>query len=178
VSHVGFAVILVALGGNVPHPRWGDPRRTLEEALRQLPAKGIDLMARSHWYTSPPDPPSAQGWYTNGVAAVQTKLPPRGLLAALLAVEAGLGRTRDGEARNAARTIDLDLIDYDGLVLKPHRAGDLELPHPRLHLRSFVLLPLAELAPQWKHPVTHQSIADLIAGLPTTGRAEPLPRSA
>ena len=59
-----------------------------------------------------------------------------------------------------------------------YRAGDLELPHPRLHLRSFVLLPLAELAPQWKHPVTHQSIAALIAALPTAGRAEPLPRSA
>lgn len=171
-------MILVALGGNVPHPRWGEPRRTLEEALRQLPAKGVEVLARSHWYTSPPDPPSAQGWYTNGVASVQTRLPPRGLLSALLAVETALGRTRTAEARNAARTIDLDLIDYDGLVLKPHRAGDLELPHPRLHLRSFVLLPLAELAPQWKHPVTHQGIADLIAALPAAGRAEPLPRSA
>lgn len=170
-------MILVALGGNLPHPRWGDPRRTLEESLRQLPAKGVEVVARSRWYTSPPDPPSAQGWYTNGLAAVQTKLPPRGLLAALLAVEEGLGRKREGEARNAARTIDLDLIDYQGLVLRPHRAGDLELPHPRMHLRSFVLLPLAELAPEWQHPVSHKHVRDLIAELPAVGRAEPIPNS-
>lgn len=171
-------MILVALGGNVPHPRWGDPRRTLEEALRQLPAKGVEVLARSRWYTSPPDPPSAQGWYTNGVAAVRTSLSPRALLAALLAVEAGLGRDRAGEARNAARTIDLDLLDYDGLVLKPHRAGDLELPHPRMHLRSFVLLPLAELAAEWTHPVSQARLPALITALPAAGRAEPLSNSA
>ncbi len=171
-------MILVALGGNLPHPRWGDPRRTLEEALRQLPAKGVEVVARSRWYTSPPDPPSEQAWYTNGVAAVQTKLPPRGLLAALLAVEQGLGRQREGEARNAARTIDLDLIDYLGLVLRPHRAGDLELPHPRMHLRSFVLLPLAELAPDWQHPASHRPVRDLIDELPAGGRAEPISSSA
>jgi 2-amino-4-hydroxy-6-hydroxymethyldihydropteridine diphosphokinase len=171
-------MILVALGGNVAHPRWGEPRRTLEEALRQLPAKGVEVLARSRWYTSPPDPPSAQGWYTNGVAAVRTTQSPRALLATLLAVEAGLGRRREGEGRNAPRTIDLDLLDYDGLVLKPHRAGDLELPHPRMHLRSFVLLPLGELAADWTHPVTHVSLAALIAALPATGRAEPLTNSA
>ena len=112
-----------------------------------LSSVGITVVRRSRWYMSQPVPPSDQPWYVNGVAAVETALAPPALLAALLAVEARFGRRRG--APNAARTLDLDLLDYDGTQCVSER---LALPHPRLHERRFVLAPLAEIAPRWRHP--------------------------
>ena len=166
-------MILIALGGNLPHPRLGAPANTLAVALNRLEERGVFVLVQSNWYTSPPDPPSGQGWYTNGVAQVATDLDPPGLLQVLLETEAELGRRRAGEARNAARTADLDLLDYDGRV-QQSPDGTLVLPHPRLHARSFVLLPLAEVAPGWMHPTLHQSVEELIAALPPGPRAEPM----
>ena len=110
--------------------------------MARLAAVGIAVRRRSRWYTSQPVPPSDQPWYVNGVVAVETALAPMALLDALLAVEAGFGRHRG--VPNAARTLDLDLLDYDGTQCAGER---LALPHPRLHERRFVLAPLAEIAP-------------------------------
>ena len=116
-------------------------------------------------------PSSDQPWFVNAVAAVDTALGPAALLDGLLAVERRFGRVRKG--RWEARALDLDLLDYRGLV----RDGTPppELPHPRLAGRAFVLLPLAEVAPEWRHPVTGIAVAALIADLPSGQTAEPLP---
>jgi 2-amino-4-hydroxy-6-hydroxymethyldihydropteridine diphosphokinase len=162
-------VIFLALGANLPHPGIGPPRAVLEAALARLDAEGVRVLRRSRWYASPPWPPSDQPWYVNGVAEVESALPPADLLARLHAVEAGFGRERG--VRNAARVLDLDLVDWHGRI---DPEGTPALPHPRMHERGFVLLPLAELAPDWRHPVTGTPIGDLIARLPPDTAAEPM----
>ncbi len=159
--------IYIALGANLPGPA-GAPRATLEAALARLEAAGVRIVRRSRWYRSPawPDPRAPE--FVNAVAEVDTALAPAALLALLHGIEAALGRVR--AAPNAPRAIDLDLLDYRGLV----EAGPPALPHPRLHRRAFVLLPLAEIAPGWRHPVSRREISALVAALgPETG-AKPL----
>lgn len=163
-------MILIGLGANLAHPRWGAPQRTCEAALAALSAAGMRLRRRSRWYESAPDPPSDQPWFVNGVIAIETDLAAPALLALLHRVEAALGRVRG--AVNAARTIDLDLLDYRGLV-RPGPAAPI-LPHPRLGQRAFVLLPLAEVAPDWRHPVSGTPLAALIANLPQGASARPM----
>jgi 2-amino-4-hydroxy-6-hydroxymethyldihydropteridine diphosphokinase len=162
------AMILLALGANLPSTV-GPPQETLEAALVALAASGIRIVARSRWYRTAPVPASDQPWYVNGVARVETGLGPEELLARLHEVEAQFGRKRG--VRNEARVLDLDLLDYDGLVAA---TGDLVLPHPRLQDRAFVLLPLAEIAPEWRHPRLQKSVAELIAALPKEQQAEPI----
>jgi 2-amino-4-hydroxy-6-hydroxymethyldihydropteridine diphosphokinase len=116
-------------------------------------------------------PPSDQPWFVNEVIAVKTELSPRDLLALLHRVEAQFGRER-GEP-NAARTLDLDLLAYDDRV-QPGGEGEPMLPHPRLHRRAFVLHPLAEVAPHWRHPITGDTVEHLIAVLPRGQIAEPI----
>lgn len=127
----------IALGANLE-----DPAAQVRAALADLTGSGdIALVAASSLYRTAPigaDGPD----YINAVAAVDTPLPPAGLLSRLFAVEAHFGRTRS--YRNAPRTLDLDLLLYDDQVLD---GPELTLPHPRLHLRAFVLVPLAEIAP-------------------------------
>lgn len=154
-------MILIGIGSNLPAPRRASPLETATAALAQLPSIGVAVVRRSRWYLSEPVPPSDQPWYVNGVAIVNTRLAPAALLAALLALEARFGRRRG--ARNAARTLDLDLLDYDGRRWATTR---LALPHPRLHQRRFVLAPLAEIAPRWRHPVLGLAAAALLARLP------------
>lgn len=157
-------MILVALGSNLPGPA-GSPRHMVEAALTTLPEVGVTVVRRSPWYLSAPVPPSDQPWFVNGVAMVGFSGPPSDLMARLHAVEASLGRHRDGTA-NAARTLDLDLLDMNGLT----RAADPTLPHPRLHQRAFVLRPLADVAPAWRHPVSGRPVAELLEALgPITG---------
>lgn len=155
--------ILIALGGNLDHPRLGAPRRVLEAALADLGRFGIRTMRVSPWYRTAPVPPSDQPWYVNAVAEVETDLSADRLLACLHEVEAGFGRARS--TANAARIIDLDLLDFRGQTAAggPGRAT---LPHPRMEGRAFVLLPLADLEPRWRHPVSGASIGELIARLP------------
>lgn len=158
----GNETILIALGANLPSPRFGAPRATLEAALAAIAAKGVRIIRRSSWWESEPVPASDQPWYVNGVAAVATTLEPVALLRLLHGVEAEFGRIRG--ARNEARLLDLDLLAYGDR----RREGPEPplLPHPRLADRAFVLLPLAEVAPDWCHPVSRETVRQLIARLP------------
>ena len=130
----------------------------LEEALTRFPAVGLKILKRSSWWRSAawPDPNGPE--YRNGVALVEAAGGAEAILAALLKVESALGRAR--AEKNAARTLDLDLIAYGREV----RAGPgLTLPHPRAHERRFVMGPLAEIAPEWRHPVLGLAAAELAA---------------
>jgi 2-amino-4-hydroxy-6-hydroxymethyldihydropteridine diphosphokinase len=162
------AVILVALGANLPSLPHGRPSATLAASLDLLSEYGVSLIRRSRWYETAPVPMSDQPWYVNGVAEVASDLAPGPLLSALHAIEARLGRARG--AINAARIIDLDLLDYDARIV----AGWPVLPHPRLHKRAFVLRPLREIAPQWRHPVTGASIDAMLARLGPEQLTRPL----
>jgi 2-amino-4-hydroxy-6-hydroxymethyldihydropteridine diphosphokinase len=161
--------IYIGLGANLPSVA-GPPQATLEAALAQLRKAGVRILRRSRWYRSAAWPNPADPEFVNAVAEVETGLAPAALLALLHQVEAALGRVR--AAPNAPRAIDLDLLDYQGAV--EAGPGGPIVPHPRLHRRAFVLLPLAELAPAWRHPVSRREIADLIVALPPEARAEPL----
>lgn len=156
-------MILVALGANLPSPAHGPPRATLEAALALMPAHGIAVVRRSSWYSNPAVPPSNQPLYVNAVVDVATELAPEALLDRLHRIEARLGRSR--QQRWEARIVDLDLLDYDGRVRRPDAGSPLELPHPRLHLRAFALVPIAELAPDWRHPVSGRRVGALLDAL-------------
>jgi 2-amino-4-hydroxy-6-hydroxymethyldihydropteridine diphosphokinase len=162
-------MILIALGANLPSPA-GAPQATLAAALAALEEAGVAIVARSRWYGSEAVPRSDQPPYVNAVAAVATALDPVALLALLHRIERRFGRARG--ARNAARTIDLDLLAFHDCVRAGE--GDPILPHPRLHERAFVLRPLAEIAPDWRHPTLGRSITELIAALPPDEDATPL----
>jgi 2-amino-4-hydroxy-6-hydroxymethyldihydropteridine diphosphokinase len=122
----------------------------------------VAIAARSAWYATAPVPRSNQPDFVNGVARVESDLDPAALLFLLHDVEDAFGRVR--AVRNEARVLDLDLIDYEGRV-EDGIAGPI-LPHPRAHERGFVLVPLRDVAPGWRHPVSGEDIDTLIASLP------------
>lgn len=174
---MGPKVILIGLGANLSSDRWGPPKETLSAALTALEGDGVRVSARSRWYRSAPFPVSDQPWYVNGVAALETALPPAPLLALLRDVERQFGRVP--AERWAARVIDLDLLAYRDVVSAPAEApGSPVLPHPELHARAFVLLPLAEVAPEWRHPLLGRTAAELMRELPPGQRVEVLPAGA
>ena len=162
-------MILIGLGANLPGAA-GAPAATLAAALAALEGEGVHVVARSRWYRSAPVPASAQPDYVNGVAIVETALDPEALLALLHRIEARFGRVR--RTPNAARTLDLDLLAYHDRV--SDGADGPILPHPRLHERAFVLRPLAEIAPLWRHPRLGQTAASLAKNLPPDADASPL----
>ncbi|MGD9537897.1 MAG: 2-amino-4-hydroxy-6-hydroxymethyldihydropteridine diphosphokinase [Alphaproteobacteria bacterium] len=169
-------MIFVALGANLPSAAHGPPAAGLRAALAAMPAHGIVVSRVSRFYRSAPVPASDQPWYVNAVAEVESGLPPQALLRALLDIEAAFGRVRLG--RNDARVLDLDLLDYHGKVGHWPASGGLpalDLPHPRLVERAFVLLPLADLAPAWRHPASGEGLEALIAALPPSQAIEPCP---
>lgn len=147
--------VVIALGSNLAG-EFGSCEALLEEALTRMSQAGLNILKRSRWWRSAawPDPNGPE--YRNGVALVEANAPPQAVLEALLAVEAGLGR-RHGP-RNAARTLDLDLIAHGRTVID---APGLTLPHPRAHERLFVMGPLAEVAPFWMHPTLRLTAATL-----------------
>ncbi len=163
-------MILLGIGANIPSTRFGSPRRTCEAALEAVADAGVRVVDRSSWYRSAPVPDSDQPWFVNGVAELETALGPEALLALLLGIEADLGRERG--LAHGPRIIDLDLLSY-GSVLRVSGPAPL-LPHPRMHERAFVLRPLAELAPQWQHPIYRCSARELAEDLPPGQVAEAL----
>jgi 2-amino-4-hydroxy-6-hydroxymethyldihydropteridine diphosphokinase len=162
-------VILIGIGGNLASPQFGPPRNTMMAALAALEAERSAIPARSAWYRTEPVPPSNQPWFINGVAKIATKLGAHELLAVLQSIESRFGRVR--AEPNAARILDLDLLDYDGLVMQ---TPALVLPHPRLHERRFVLVPLSEIAPDWRHPLLGLTASELLDRLPVEQQIERL----
>ncbi len=163
-------MILIAIGGNLVAPDGRTPYQVCNDAVDALSyLPGLALVSRSHWYRSSPVPRSAQPDYVNGVVRLETapgraEPEPAALLAALQAIEASQGRERS--VPNAARTLDLDIVamgDAGGLMRdRPNPI----LPHPRAHLRAFVLLPLLDVAPDWMHPRLGIGVDRLLAALP------------
>jgi 2-amino-4-hydroxy-6-hydroxymethyldihydropteridine diphosphokinase len=157
----GPTVAYVALGANLPG-RHGPPAVAIEAALAQIDRDVGPVVARSRLYRSLAWPDPNDPDYVNAVAAVETREAAAAFLARLHTIEADFGRIRG--AVNAARPLDLDIVDFGGRV-SGVGAPPL-LPHPRMAERPFVLLPLQEIAPGWRHPVTGRTIGDLVAALP------------
>jgi 2-amino-4-hydroxy-6-hydroxymethyldihydropteridine diphosphokinase len=157
-------VILIALGANLPASADQSPLQTCQHAAAALDTlPGMRLRALSRWYrTVPVASLPGSPLFVNGVARLEGRVDdPAGLLRALHAIEAAAGRDRPFP--NAPRTLDLDLIDLHGLC---RAAPDPVLPHPRAHLRRFVLQPLADVAPGWRHPQLGLTVEALLASLP------------
>ena len=145
----------IALGSNL-----GDSLTILEDALKTLAqTPGIALESSSSWYqTAPIGPPQPD--YLNGCALLKVQLNPEELLATLLEVEKQFGRVRT--QRWGPRSLDLDLLLFDRVILETPK---LQIPHPRMRERAFVLVPLAEIAPDWIDPVSGKAIAQLLQGV-------------
>lgn len=152
-------MIVVALGANLDSDA-GTPRETLLAALNALEERNVRISALSPFYKTQAWPDPSDPEYVNAVALVTTTLSPRELMETLEQTETRFGRKRS--AKNAPRTLDLDLIDYGGRV----EQGPPVLPHPRMRARGFVLVPLADIAPGWRHPVGGETVEELIAALP------------
>ena len=152
---------LVAIGSNLADAAGRAPLevgRAAVAALKQV--AGLRVVAVSSWYRTAPVPVSDQPDFINGVVLLEGVIAPTALLAVLQGLEAAAGRQR--WVTNAARVLDLDIIDMGGVV---RERPDPILPHPRAHQRAFVLAPLADVAPGWRHPVLHCGAGDLLRAL-------------
>jgi 2-amino-4-hydroxy-6-hydroxymethyldihydropteridine diphosphokinase len=145
--------VYISLGSNV-----GDRALTLERALQAMEAKGIRIFRRSSLYHTEPVDAPPQAWFLNSVVEAETLLMPLQLLKALEGIERKFGRQRI--IARGPRTLDLDLLLYGTSVI---HTRELEVPHPRMTSRRFVLVPLAELAPALRHPTLHRPVEELLA---------------
>ena len=152
-------MILIAIGSNISGP-WGTPQQGVQHALQVLNQDGLKLVAASRLLLTAPFGKPNQPPFVNAVAHIETHLPPLALLQKLHAIERRAGRRR--AVRWGPRTLDLDIIDYHGLIKS---SGNLILPHPGIAERIFVLKPIAELTEQWRHPVTRLTAQDMLQRL-------------
>ncbi|MGH1396749.1 MAG: 2-amino-4-hydroxy-6-hydroxymethyldihydropteridine diphosphokinase [Trichormus sp.] len=150
IAQTGFSAL--ALGSNM-----GDSVAILAAAIQELSTiAGIEIAAKSSWYrTKAVGPPQPD--YINGCVIVQIKISPQELLDTLLTTEQKFGRVR--RERWGARSLDLDILLYDDLIIDTPK---LQIPHPRMHERAFVLVPLAEIAPDWIEPISGLAIKELV----------------
>lgn len=179
-----MVIALLALGANLPSAV-GDPASTLEAALAALDTGDVRVLRRSPWYRTEAVPAGSGPDFVNGAAAVETLLSAEALLARLHRVEATLGRER--RTRWAPRACDLDLLAHGSQIvpsaeeqarwaaIDTARAATvtperLILPHPRMQDRPFVLVPLADVAPDWCHPVTGRTVREMCDDLPQQER--------
>lgn len=179
-----YTLVLLALGGNLPW-KSKDTVNVLQDALAALDPEGLTLIKASRFYSTPCFPAGAGPDYINAAAILATDLEPAAILAALHRIEAAFGRDRGApEARRwGGRTLDLDLIAVDGQILPSREVWShwcqlpvddqmretpptLILPHPRLQDRAFVLVPLADVAPDWRHPMLQKTVTELVEALP------------
>lgn len=149
-------MILIALGSNISGP-WGTPQESVQKALQALNCDDLKLVEASRLLLTAPFGKPNQPPFVNAVAHIETHLPPLGLLQKLHAIEKEAGRRR--KTRWGPRTLDLDVIDYHGLVMSTE---NLVLPHPGIAERIFVLKPISELTAKWRHPTTHLSARDML----------------
>jgi len=154
----------IGLGSNI-----GDRRAALEEAARRLETGAGRIAARSPVYRAEPVEVVDQEEFLNQVLGIDTTLEAADLLLRCLDIERAMGRVRTRD--KGPRVIDLDLLFYGDATLAGH---GLEVPHPRLHVRRFVLAPLAEIAPGLRHPRLGLTVAELLARCPDVSRVEPL----
>ena len=147
--HIAFLALGSNQGEKIKHCE------SAVEALLQLDATA--LLARSSWYRTDPWGNEEQDWFINGVIQLATPLKPHELLHRGKEIERALGREDYGQW--GPRTIDIDILFHDDLVIK---TPDFEIPHPRMHLRNFVLIPMAEIAPHFVHPVFKRDIEQLL----------------
>jgi 2-amino-4-hydroxy-6-hydroxymethyldihydropteridine diphosphokinase len=155
-----MALAYVALGANIPSPS-GPPEATLAAAAERLGSLGR-LAARSSLYSTAPVGLADQPRFLNAVVAIESDLAPFELLGALLTIEREFGRDRTSAIPNGPRTLDLDILFYGDIVL---REACLDIPHPRLTERTFVLVPLCEIAPHFRDPRSGSTVAQLLEEL-------------
>ena len=161
--------VLLAFGANQAGA-WGEPAEAIERAMAELDRRGVTIVRVSRLITTEPMGQPGQARFANAAASGETALSPEALLAVLKELEHAAGR-RPGP-RWGPRPLDIDILDYEGVVLgwetphDPEHPAHLVLPHPELHRRGFVLEPMAEIAPKWRHPVLRETATDLLAQLP------------
>jgi 2-amino-4-hydroxy-6-hydroxymethyldihydropteridine diphosphokinase len=159
--------ILLGLGSNLAGP-WGEPRAILSHTLRELTKAGLRILACSSFYSTAPVGLGQQSSYTNAVVMIEGSVAPAALLRFLKRLERRAGR-RLGR-HWGPRQLDIDILDFGGRQIgRPggrRRPGQLLLPHPEMHRRAFVLVPLREIAPTWRHPRSGIPVATLLARLP------------
>lgn len=169
-------MIVIGIGANLPHPDYGVPRRTCGAAMALLGERGVGIEKLATWYQTAPvlsDTHGAQGeqpWYVNSAAMISTDLGVHELLHTLLDIETVFGRVRS--IANAPRTLDLDIITYHNQVLDEE---GLNIPHPRMHERAFVLYPLRDLVANWRHPTLNRTIDEMINDLPEDQSFQEMP---
>ncbi len=157
-------MILIGMGANLLHPVYGEPINCLKAAVEDLSRRGLTIVQQSSWYRTEPVPVSDQPWFVNAVIAVETDLDVPSLLKLLHAVEQDFGRLRD--VKWEARVLDLDLLAYDETVTtNQDQAEGGVVPHPHLQDRGFVLAPLAEISPDWMHPVFSRTAKEMLVAL-------------
>ena len=166
----GFVMIIIAIGSNLPHTAFGVPVDVCNAAVEAIEDSGCEVLDRSRWFRSAPIPASDQPDFVNGVISVRTALKPAELLSCLHRIEVRFDRLRS--VPNAARTLDLDLVAYNDMV--NDRPGGPLLPHPRMAERAFVLYPLRDIGPNWRHPALDVPLAGLIDALPGDQACHPI----